>query len=64
MIPDELGLVWKYNGMLASWWSGITMLWVAGVLTVLTGWDYFRKGMPYIREKERVAAEAKAESES
>ena len=42
---------------------GLLLLWLAAWLTIVTGWDYFRKGMPYIREKERVAAEAKAESD-
>ena len=48
-IPDELGLIWKYNGMIWSWYIGISLLWVAAVLTVVTGWDYFRKAMPYLK---------------
>ena len=48
--PDHLGLRWKYYGMLISWWGGITTLWIAAVLTLLTGWDYFRKALPYLRE--------------
>ena len=48
-IPDELGLRWKYNGMLVSWYAGIVLLWAAALLTVLTGWDYFRKALPYLR---------------
>ena len=48
-IPDEFGLVWKYNGMIISWYAGIVLLWVAAVLTVLTGWDYFNKALPYLR---------------
>ena len=31
---------------------GISLLWLAAVLTVITGWDYFRKGMAYIRDRE------------
>ena len=49
-IPDELGLWWKYQGMVISWWAGITVLWAAGVLTVVTGWDYFRKSQPYLKD--------------
>ncbi|PUB15598.1 CDP-diacylglycerol--glycerol-3-phosphate 3-phosphatidyltransferase [Yoonia sediminilitoris] len=48
--PDELGLWWKYQGMVLSWWAGITVLWAAGVLTLMTGWDYFRKALPHLRD--------------
>ncbi len=48
--PDELGLVWKYWGMIISWWTGIVLLWIAAVLTLMTGWDYFSKALPYLRE--------------
>jgi CDP-diacylglycerol--glycerol-3-phosphate 3-phosphatidyltransferase len=48
--PDELGLNWKYNGMLISWWGGIITLWVAAALTLITGWDYFRKSLPHLKE--------------
>ena len=34
---------------------GLMLLWVAMWLTLVTGWDYFSKGLPYIREKEAVA---------
>lgn len=32
--------------------GGLALLWLAGILTVLTGWDYFRKGLAYIRKQE------------
>ncbi len=48
--PDELGLLWKYNGMYYSWIIGVCLLWVAGFLTVVTGGDYFRKALPLLRE--------------
>lgn len=48
--PDELGLRWKYHGMLISWWGGIITLWLAAALTLITGWDYFRKAQPYLKE--------------
>jgi CDP-diacylglycerol--glycerol-3-phosphate 3-phosphatidyltransferase len=35
---------------------GLLLLWVAMWFTIVTGWDYFSKGLPYIREKEAVAA--------
>lgn len=48
--PDELGLRWKSIGWDISWWGGIVLLWVAGILTLMTGWDYFRKSLPHLRE--------------
>ncbi len=50
--PDELGLWWKYQGMMISWWGGIVMLWIAAVLTLVTGWDYFNKSRPYLADGE------------
>ncbi|MEZ5715315.1 MAG: CDP-diacylglycerol--glycerol-3-phosphate 3-phosphatidyltransferase [Paracoccaceae bacterium] len=29
---------------------GVGLLWFAAVLTLVTGWDYFRKAMPHLRE--------------
>lgn len=49
-VPDELGLVWKFQGMQISWWAGIIVLWLAAVLTLVTGWDYFQKSRPYLKE--------------
>ena len=48
---DVLGLVWKYQGMLWSLRIGIVLLWVAAVLTLMTGWDYFRKSLPFLKEE-------------
>lgn len=47
--PDTFGLVWKYNGMIYSWYIGVGLLWIAAVLTFLTGWDYLRKAMPHLK---------------
>lgn len=49
-IPDEVGLGWKFLGWDLSWYGGISLLWVAAVLTLITGWDYFNKAKPYLRE--------------
>jgi len=48
--PDELGLWWKFQGMQISWWAGIIILWFAAFLTLVTGWDYFQKSRPYLKE--------------
>ena len=29
---------------------GMVLMWIAAGLTALTGWDYFRKSLPYLRE--------------
>jgi cardiolipin synthase len=48
---DVLGLGWTYDGMVASWWSGVVLLWVAAALTLITGMDYFNKALPYLKEQ-------------
>lgn len=47
---DVLGLGWTYDGMVASWWSGVVLLWVAAALTLITGMDYFNKALPHLKE--------------
>ncbi|MEQ6248921.1 CDP-diacylglycerol--glycerol-3-phosphate 3-phosphatidyltransferase [Sulfitobacter sp. HNIBRBA3233] len=48
---DVLGLGWK---VAATDWSGIVgliLLWLAAALTAITGWDYFRKALPYLKDE-------------
>ncbi|MBO9468441.1 CDP-diacylglycerol--glycerol-3-phosphate 3-phosphatidyltransferase [Tropicibacter sp. R15_0] len=47
---DVLGLRWKYTGMIWSGDIGLVLLWVAATLTLITGFDYFRKALPLLRE--------------
>lgn len=49
-IEDVLGLRNLELGVSVSWYLGIGLLWVAMVLTVLSGVDYFRKSLPYLRD--------------
>lgn len=44
------GLDWKLTGMVWTGHAGIFLLWVAAALTVITGWDYFRKATPFLKE--------------
>lgn len=46
---DLFGLGWREA--LTDWTrqAGFALLWVAAGLTILTGWDYFRKAQPYLR---------------
>ena len=48
-IEDAVGLRWKEWGWHISWYGGIILLWIAAVLTAITGWDYLRKATPYLR---------------
>ena len=34
----------------ATGWIGLALLWVAAILTLVTGWDYFRKALPHLKE--------------
>lgn len=49
-LPDEFGLRWKLVGWDISYWGGVVVLWIAAALTLITGWDYFQKAKPYLRE--------------
>ena len=48
--PDLGGLKLRYDLMVWCWWAGIALLWIAAILTAITGYDYFRKALPYLRE--------------
>lgn len=47
---DVMGLNWKYYAMNISWIVGVVLLWIAALLTMITGWDYFAKARPYLKE--------------
>jgi CDP-diacylglycerol--glycerol-3-phosphate 3-phosphatidyltransferase len=49
---DTQGLIPLTWGLTATWYGGIALLWVAALLTAATGWDYYRKARPYLREEE------------
>jgi len=48
---DVLGLAWKYHGMVWTSYGGIGLLWLAAALTLLTGWDYFMKALPFLKDE-------------
>jgi CDP-diacylglycerol--glycerol-3-phosphate 3-phosphatidyltransferase len=48
---DLHGLQWKYIAWIWSGRIGLGLLWVAAILTLITGWDYFRKSMPFLKEE-------------
>jgi CDP-diacylglycerol--glycerol-3-phosphate 3-phosphatidyltransferase len=48
---DTFGLIKAHQ--LSSWFTviGLILIWAAAVLTLLTGWDYFRKALPYLKDE-------------
>lgn len=50
-IRDDVGLGWKFSGLMLSSYGGLVLLWCAAALTLLSGLDYFRKAMPYLTER-------------
>ncbi len=50
-VADEVGLLWYLNAAWATWWGGVILLWLAAALTLATGWDYFRKSLPFFHEE-------------
>ena len=49
-VPDAAGLGLFLNLQDATWWTGTVLLWVAAALTAWTGWDYFAKALPHLRD--------------
>ncbi|MCC5958018.1 MAG: CDP-diacylglycerol--glycerol-3-phosphate 3-phosphatidyltransferase [Rhodobacteraceae bacterium] len=38
-----------YGGSMV-WQFGLALIWVAAILTLVTGWDYFRKALPFLKD--------------
>ena len=49
-IEDVNGVAGYAMWMDGTWTVGVALLWVAAALTALTGWDYFVKSLPFLRE--------------
>jgi len=54
IVPDEMGLRWKYMAMNVSWSLGLGLLWLSALLTLWTGWDYLNKALPFLRDPENL----------
>ncbi|SDX29115.1 CDP-diacylglycerol--glycerol-3-phosphate 3-phosphatidyltransferase [Litoreibacter albidus] len=48
---DPLGLNGLATAANVTFKLGVVLLWVAALLTLMTGWDYLRKAMPFLREE-------------
>jgi CDP-diacylglycerol--glycerol-3-phosphate 3-phosphatidyltransferase len=49
---DPLGLRGLALGWDICWYGGIGLLWIAMVLTIISGADYFRKAIPYLKDSQ------------
>jgi len=49
-IEDTQGLIWKFHAMVWSGRVGLWLLWLAAALTAITGWDYFSKARPHLKD--------------
>ncbi|UZD90217.1 CDP-diacylglycerol--glycerol-3-phosphate 3-phosphatidyltransferase [Cognatishimia activa] len=49
-IDDELGLRAMYQGEAWTRSGGLMLIWLAALLTFVTGLDYFRKATPYLKD--------------
>jgi cardiolipin synthase len=47
---DHLGLIWKVDAMNWSGLIGMAVLWIAAILTFVTGLDYFVKARPFLKD--------------
>ena len=47
---DDMGLRWKFNAMVWSGNIGVALLWLAAALTLMTGYDYFVKSLPFLKD--------------
>ncbi len=43
-------MVAEYGGNMA-WHAGLVLIWIAGLLTLITGWDYLRKALPFLKDE-------------
>ena len=39
------------NAYWYTWWIGVGLLWAAAALTIITGYDYLKKSLPFLRDK-------------
>ena len=51
------------NAAIATAAAGLVLLWIAAWFTLVTGYDYFRKGIAHIKDREGQVSEPQAEPE-
>ncbi|WP_300018493.1 CDP-diacylglycerol--glycerol-3-phosphate 3-phosphatidyltransferase [uncultured Roseobacter sp.] len=50
-VEDVNGLRGYYHAMVWSGRVGLWMLWIAAAMTLISGFDYFRKSAPYLKDE-------------
>ena len=50
-VTDQSNVAMLFKGYTYSYGGGVALLWIAAALTVISGADYLRKAMPYLREE-------------
>lgn len=49
---EDFNPVWRVvQGGWVTGIAGIGLIWIAGLLTAVTGWDYYRKARPFLKEE-------------
>ena len=48
---DLHGLRWKFHGMVWAGHAGLWLLWLAAALTLITGYEYLTKAIPYLKDE-------------
>lgn len=51
-IEDVNGVIGYAQFMNGTWTVGVVLLWIAAILTAVTGWDYFAKARPFLKDPE------------
>jgi CDP-diacylglycerol--glycerol-3-phosphate 3-phosphatidyltransferase len=52
-VEDLQGLRWKHAAMEWAGITGLWLLWFAAALTLITGVEYFKKALPYLKDDPR-----------
>lgn len=64
ILMSDVGIVQIGGDAIPVWGVlGEVLLWVAGVLTFMTGYDYFKKSLDYIRSVEKTSSKQKVKAE-
>ncbi|WP_300037807.1 CDP-diacylglycerol--glycerol-3-phosphate 3-phosphatidyltransferase [uncultured Roseobacter sp.] len=50
-VEDLQGLRWKHTAMEWAGLVGLVLLWIAALLTFITGVDYLKKAMPHLKDE-------------
>ncbi|TWI34367.1 CDP-diacylglycerol--glycerol-3-phosphate 3-phosphatidyltransferase [Paracoccus sulfuroxidans] len=51
-LVGETGLPWSDAWSDLATQAGLVLIWIAAILTVVTGWDYFDKARPWLRDND------------